>query len=178
MLKNGIVFLTLIFTFIYISTASAKEKKPSGPPEVQKTVDAFAGKWGVQMALTMPGKEPVKFKAVLNCKKIAAGTAVDCSFSTHIPGIGLMEETDLWGYDSEAKALHDITWNNLGEIHDHRCQWKDDQTIECAHTATSAGGPIEEKEVVTFTGAKKMMFEFTSKSAEGVTVFTGDATRR
>ncbi len=172
----------IVFLFMTSAVAYAEEAKPGAmpppPPEVKKTVDAFAGKWAADMTVTMPGQPPVKFKGTWTCNKIAGGTAVDCSMSEQVPGLGLMEETDLWGYDPETKSVHAMTWNNMGEVHDHRAAWKDDKTIEFTHSATAGGKPIEETFVMTFPGPKKMTFKFTGKTADGTTIFEGDGTRK
>lgn len=174
---------SMIVILLALSTAAvAEEAKPVAPPppppEVKKTVDALAGNWIADMTMTMPGQAPVKFKGTWRCKKIAGNTAVECSMSEKVPGMGLMEETDLWGYDPETRSVHAMTWNNLGEIHDHRGAWKDDKTIEFAHSATAGGKPVEETFVMSFNGSKKLTFKSVSKTAEGTAIFEGEATRK
>ncbi len=182
MSKNWIMCLSwIICLLVTLTVTAAEEAKPGAMPlpplEVKKTVDALAGKWEANMTLTMPGQAPVKFKGTWDCKKIAAGTAVDCSMSAEVPGWGLMEETDLMGYDPETKSVRMMTWNNMGEIHDHRGAWKDDKTIELTHSATAGGKPVEERFMMSFMGPKEMRWKFTSKTEEGTTTFEGEAIR-
>jgi hypothetical protein len=172
----------IVFLFMTSAVAYAEEAKPGAPPppppEVQKTVDALTGNWATNMTLTMPGQAPAKFKGTWHCKKIAGGTAVECSLSTKVPGLGLMEETGLWGYDPETKSVRSMIWNNMGEIHDRRGAWKDDKTIEMTLSATAGGKPLEETLVMTLNGPKKLTFKSVSKTAEGTTIFEGEGTRK
>ena len=130
------------------------------------------------MTLSMPGQAPVKFQGTWDCKRIAAGAAAECSMSAEVPGFGRMEETDLWGYDPETKSVHIMTWNNMGEVHDHHGSWTDDKTIALTHSATAGGKPVEETFRFEFTGPNEMRFKFTSKTDEGITTFEGHGTRK
>ena len=147
----------------------------SAANDIKKPVDALAGTWTVDLTMTAPGQQPIKFKATLACRPAAAGTAVQCALDAEIPGIGGLHEIDVWAWEPETKILHDITVNNLGEVHDHQGSWKDEHTAVFAHTATQGGKPLEEKETVTFRRAGQMDFESTATTADGTTKFTGHA---
>jgi hypothetical protein len=146
--------------------------------EVKRTVDAFTGHWIVELALTPPKQATARFKGTIDCKPIAAGTAVDCALAAEVPGMGPMRESDLMGYDPETKSVRIMTWNNQGEIHDHHGAWKDDHTLELSHTATMGGAPVSESFRMAWTAANAMSFRFTSTSGGATSVFEGKATRK
>ena len=147
------------------------------PPEIKKTVEALAGKWATEMTLTMPAQPPVKFKTTMDCRRIADGAAVQCSLRANVPGMGILDETDIWAWEPESRVLHDITINSWGEVHDHKGKWKDEHTAEFAHTATQAGKALEERETVTFHPPNQMEFTLTAKTPDGTTTFVGKARR-
>jgi hypothetical protein len=170
--------LGLLTVITFARPAYAGEAAPTSiPPEAKKLVDPLAGKWSTNMTLTMAGHAPVKFKGTWDCRKIAGGAAVDCYLKVKVPGLGVMEETDVWAWDPESKSLHAFTVNNMGEVHDHKAAWKDDKTITFKHAATQGGKPVEEDFAMTFDAPKKMSFRFAVKAAEGTTIFEGAASR-
>jgi hypothetical protein len=162
-------------------TTAAAAQPPQGaaapaPPEVKKTVDTFAGTWHFHLKLTPPGAAPIAFPGTWTCKKIVGGAAVDCTLKATAPGMGPVEETDLIGYDPETKAVHIMTWNNQGEVHDHRGAWQGDKIV-LHHSATAGGKPVEEDFELTPAGTRKMSFRFTAKTDDGTTTFEGEGTR-
>ncbi|HEX4961958.1 MAG TPA: hypothetical protein VF173_14045 [Thermoanaerobaculia bacterium] len=161
-------------------SAAALAQPPQGappPPEVKRTVDTFAGTWSLHLKLTPPGAASIAFPGTWHCQKIAGGTAVDCTLKATAPGLGPMEETDLIGYDPETKAVHIMTWNNQGEVHDHHGGWQGDKIV-LHHSATAGGKPVEEDFEMTTAGTNKMSFRFTSKTDEGTATFEGEGTRK
>jgi len=146
-------------------------------PRVKQTVDAIAGRWTTDLVLTLPGQQPIKFKTTINCVKIAGGTAVQCALRAKVPGMGELAETDLWAWDPEGQAVHDMTVNNWGEVHDHKGVWKDDHTVEFTHTATQGSKPLEERETVTFRPPNQMEFKMSATTPDGTTTFEGKARR-
>ena len=98
------LWIACLLTALAVASAVMAQEAPAPPPEVTKTVKALDGSWATDMKLTLPGQAPIAFKGTWNCHKISAGSAVACSLSTQVPGLGPLEETDLWGYDPETKA--------------------------------------------------------------------------
>lgn len=171
------LWIACLLTASATASAVIAQEAPAPPPEVARTVNALDGSWATDMKLTLPGQAPIAFKGTWNCHKIAAGGAVECSLSTQVPGLGPMEETDLWGYDPETKAVRIMTWNNMGEVHDHHGAWQGDKMV-LHHTATAGGKPVEEDFEFSFPAANKMAFHFKAKAAEGVTTLEGLGTRQ
>jgi len=163
---------------LLLVSSVAVAQEGAAPPEVKKTVDALVGNWSTDMTMTAPGQAPVKFQGTWECKPIAGGGAAECSLSTEVPGLGRMEETDLWGYDPETKSVHIMTWNNMGEVHDHRGAWTDDKTMSLTHSATAGGKPVEETFRFEFPGKNEMRFKYTSTTADGTTTLEGHGTRK
>jgi hypothetical protein len=125
---------------------------PAPPPEVKKTVDAWAGKWTLQTTLTPKGAPPIKFTETIDCKRVALGVAVSCIDSGSVPGAGSVEYAFLGGYDPESKAVHMFVIGSSGEVHDHKCPWKG-KTMECElYKGTKGGKPLTELVAFTLDG--------------------------
>jgi hypothetical protein len=134
--------------------APAAAAAPAPAPEIKKTVDALAGKWTMNVAMTLPGQPaPVKFPEKFDCKKSAGGRAVTCVDTAKVPGMGPVDFTHLVAYDAERKAVHWFAVGSTGEVHDHVCHWKDDKVLDCEPLkATMDGNPITETFSVTVDG--------------------------
>src|SRR6185295_16676799 len=108
------------------------EGAPTAPaPEVKKTVEAFVGEWKLEGALTgVPGKVgQVKVKETFKCKKVGGGRVVSCHGKAVAEGLGKVEDEALVTYDEEGKTIRFIGMSSLGEVHDHKCIWKDDKSM-------------------------------------------------
>lgn len=151
-------------------TALAEKAAVVPPPEIKKTVDAFAGKWKFAVVMTVPGaKDPVKFSEKMECKRVAGGRGVACTDIATVPGFGKMDFSHLAAWDPERKALHWFAVGSTGEVHDHTCHWKDDKTITCDPLkATLNGNPITEDVTITVDGAKQT-WSVSIAAKEGVT---------
>src|SRR5262245_49677399 len=101
------------------AAAAAAPAKEAPAPELKKTVDIFAGKHAFNSTITMAGKDPLKFKSTVDCKKTALGKAVTCSMTGTVPGMGPFEAGLLIGYDTHGKAVHFMAMTSDEEIHDH-----------------------------------------------------------
>jgi hypothetical protein len=150
------------------------------PPEVKKTVDAMAGSWAWDGTVTGMGKEPIKAKETFVCKKAAGGRAVSCNGKGSMPGIGNVEDEALVAYDVEGKSIRFVGFSSTGEIHDHKCIWKDDKTMTCDPLAVTVGGqPASVALTVTFPDAKSMVMNETTTMKDGSKVaFDGKGKRR
>lgn len=145
----GVVFLGLSTT----ARAGDAPAAPPAAPEVKKTVDALNGTWTFNQVMTMAGAPPVKFVEKMDCKKVAQGRAVHCTDTSTIAGMGTMEYQFLIGYDEETKSVHVFAIGSPGEVHDHKCNWKGDKTLECEqYKGTSGGKPLTEDVSFEFDG--------------------------
>ena len=125
--------LCVLVVSLQAATARAAESAPAAPPmppEVKKTVDAFNGKWVFDGVVSMEGKQ-VKGKITIDCKKIALGNAVMCTMKGTLPGFPPEDNGVMVGYDMGGKVVHFMAMTTGGEMHDHKCQWKDEKTLSC-----------------------------------------------
>ena len=126
---------------------------PATPPEVARTVDAFNGKWTLETKMTPPGGQPVKFPETIECHKGAHGRSAICVDRFTAPGEGPAEYNYLVGFDADTKIAHLFAVGSPGEVHDHRCTWKDDKVLDCEPLEATLGGqPIKETFSFTFNG--------------------------
>ena len=168
----GVLFVSLV-------GATALAEEPTLPPEVKKTVDAFAGKWAFDGVLAFEGKQ-VKGKLAIDCKRIALGKAVSCSMKGKFPGFPDEDDGILIGYDIGGKAVHFMAMTSGGEVHDHACQWKDEKTLDCGSLAYTAvdGTPATEELVFTWTDAKTSTFKATITVGAARVAFEGSGKRK
>ena len=150
--------------------ATSAMEPPKTPAEVQKTVDAFAGRWSLATTMTTPGaKTPTKFAEKLDCKRVSGGRAVVCTETAKVPGLGAMDFTHLISYDEERKAVHWFAVGSTGEVHDHTCRWSDDKTLDCGtFKATMGGVPMTQVFKAVFDGNKVTLIA-TTTTPEGDT---------
>jgi hypothetical protein len=102
---------------------------PPAPPEVKQAVDALTGTWAGQMTAKVPGYAPETFDWLMECKPVALRSAVACT-NEGKASIGQLSESCLFAFDSEGRAVHYMCVTSMGEVHDHKGQWKDSRTIE------------------------------------------------
>jgi hypothetical protein len=104
---------------------------PSRPvdPEIARTTQAMKGIWSGTMTAKVPGFKPAKFGWTMNCEVVAQGAGTLCT-NTGKASIGSMAESCLLAFDPEGKAVHYMCVTSMGEVHDHKGQWKDNQTIQ------------------------------------------------
>jgi len=81
------------------------------------------------MTANVPGFPVATFYWTMDCKSVALDAGVLCMNSGKA-SIGLMEESCLLAFDPEGKAVHYMCVTSMGEVHDHKGQWKDNQTIQ------------------------------------------------
>jgi hypothetical protein len=163
-------------------TAKAGAASPAPPPEVKKTVDAFAGTWEFEgKASGLPGaKEPSKANETLVCKRAGGGRIVSCSGKGNVASLGKIEDETLIAWDAEAKNVRFVGMSSTGELHDHTCHWKDDRTLACDPlSVTAEGQPATVTLDMTWADAKHLSFNETTTMQDGSKlVFEGTAKRR
>src|SRR5262245_50156577 len=126
------IVVQLIFLLGGVSIlGQSQNAAPTGPPapEVAATVHAIQGVWHGKMKADVPGYPAVTFDWAMDCKVVALGAGALCT-NTGRASIGLMSESCLLAFDPEGKAVHYMCVTSMGEVHDHKGFWKDNQTIE------------------------------------------------
>jgi carbon monoxide dehydrogenase subunit G len=168
-----------------VATASAAEGTPSAPPaaavqppEIKKTVDAFAGRWIMDTTITAPGSAPQKAPLKVTCRETAGRRAVTCDMIGNIPGSGPMEAAFIVGYDTFGKRVHFMAITSDEEVHDHVCRWTDASTLACDPLKGGLmGEPVTEDFVVT-SGAQKLLFKSTMTLKDGSRIVFDGVGRR
>jgi hypothetical protein len=92
-------------------------------PEVKQTVDAFLGEWSGQMTAVVPGSGSETFPWMMECRSAALGSGAVCT-SEGRASIGQMAQSCIIAYSPEEKMVHYMCVTSMGEIHDHKGQWK------------------------------------------------------
>src|SRR5262245_27941866 len=153
-----------------------KPQHPSPPPEIKKTVDAIAGEWSGPMTAKVGGMVET-FNWTMDCKTVALGAGATCTNGGKA-SIGLLAESCLLAYDPEGKAVHYMCVTSMGEVHDHKGQWKNDKTIEFEPLQAGMMGKlatetmrwsfpdaktIAKTSMVTMPDGSSMTFEFNGK---------------
>jgi hypothetical protein len=157
------------------SDNQAKQSVP--PPEVKRTVDAILGTWSGRMTAKVPGFAPEAFDWSMDCKPVALGAGASCS-NTGKASIGSMAESCLLAYDPEGKSVHYMCVTSMGEVHDHKGQWRDQKILEfeplhagmMGQPVTETirwyfpdGNTIDKTSIVTLSDGSSMNFEFNGK---------------
>lgn len=149
--------LTLIGTGALLLTSWLEapvhaEEAFTPPPEVSKTVDAFAGRWTLDGTFTMPGAGPRKGTLKMDCSKTARGKAVACSMS------GLFDASILVAYDFFSKAVHFMAVTSDDEIHDHKCRWQGEGMLSCDPLKGGMSGMAITEDLEFTVGRRKLGF--------------------
>lgn len=143
-MKNTLTTLTVL-----ASLTAAVSANPSTDPNLPKEVAAMhclVGTWTTKnLQMTMDGKK-LKGEGTLTCVATASGYGVTCTDKLTVQGIGTMEETDLFGYDPQAKLYHWYAVTSTGETHDHvgTPPTAENQPLLFAHSGFMAGKPMQE----------------------------------
>ena len=128
-MQKSLLVLLWFAVLLPLSALAQGERNSSPPPELKRTVDAIAGKWSGPMTARIPGMAPETFNWTMDCKSVSLGAGVACA-NEGKASIGLLAESCLLAYDPDGKAVHYMCVSSMGEVHDHKGQWKDDKTIE------------------------------------------------
>lgn len=114
-MKDALMTLTVLTS---LTTAALAKPDSKLPKEVQ-AVHAMVGTWtGKNAQVTMGGKQ-TKGDIAIGCSATSGGFGVLCKTKITIEGMGTIEETDLFGYDPQAKRYHWFAVTSTGETHDH-----------------------------------------------------------
>src|SRR5215469_4605949 len=132
MVKTASILLPILTIVLGLGLGQMAEGKPRqqpAPPEVKKTADSIVGKWSGQMTAKVGAAAPETFNWTMDCKPVAFGAGASCNNEGQA-SIGPLSESCLLAYDPEGKAVHYMCVTSMGEVHDHKGQWKNDRTIE------------------------------------------------
>jgi hypothetical protein len=123
--------LAVLALFTLPVLAQKQTAVPTRPTarEITQTVQAIQGTWLGKMTANVPGFPSETFGWTMNCSVIAQGAGALCT-NTGKASIGSMAESCLLAFDPEGKAVHYMCVTSMGEVHDHKGHWKDNQTIE------------------------------------------------
>jgi hypothetical protein len=157
-------------TFIVLVARSSEilaENAPPPPPEVKKTVDAFAGHWTLTGSATEPDtKSASSVKATMDCKPAALGAAVNCLVAADISG-SRIEAVAVIGYSPDERSVRWMEISSSGEYHNHRGAWRG-ETIQFEPLSyTVMGVKMIEYFMISFQSPDNMDFKATTKTPEG-----------
>jgi len=166
--KLAIYFFALtLFMVLASSSEILAENAPTPPPEVKKTVDAFAGRWTLTGSATEADtKSALSVRATMDCKSAALGAAVNCLIAADISG-SRIEAAAVIGYSPDERSVRWMEISSSGEYHNHRGPWRG-ETIQFEPLSYTAGGArMIEYFTVSFRSPDSMEFKATTKTPEG-----------
>ena len=176
-MSKNMLFLCWFAVLLPLSALAQGERNSSPPPELKRTVDAIAGKWAGPMTARIPGAAPETFHWTMDCKSVSQGAGAACT-NEGKASIGLLSESCLLAYDPDGKAVHYMCVTSMGEVHDHRGQWRDGRTLEFEPLRSGMMGKqvietmkwsfpdpntLSKTSTVTMPDGSSMSFEFTGK---------------
>jgi len=139
----------------------------AAPPEVRKTVDAFAGHWTLTGTDMEPGaKTPVSVRAIVDCKPAALGAAVTCLIEADISDTHV-EAAAVIGYSPDEHLVRWMEISSTGEYHDHRGPWKDNEIQFEPLTYAVSGAKMTELFIPSFPSSGKMVWKWRVETIEG-----------
>jgi len=151
--QTSLTLLTLAFVGVAAPNRAAAQGGPP-PPEMAKTVDAFAGRWTFAGTMTLPDGKTKPMKDRMTCTKVAGGKAVSCIEDGEVVGLGPSHGAFLIGYDTFSKRVHFMAMTSDEAVHDHQCSWKDGSQLTCEPLKGGMNGAaITEEFTVSFDGA-------------------------
>ncbi len=138
---------------LLVSLACLPLAAAADPPPKQVTdMECLVGTWRGSGTMVM-GKDKAKLEVTWTCKRTSAQFGVLCSARfTGFPGLGVYEETDLFGYEPSSNTYHWYAVTNGAETHDHVAKVPDGDKIEFVYNGTQEGKPF--KEAITLEFAK------------------------
>jgi hypothetical protein len=145
------------------------------PPKPVANLERFVGTWKGTGTMTM-GKDKQKVDFTTTCKRTSAQFGVLCNSAfAGIPGMGPLEETDLFGYEPNSNTYHWFAVTNAGETHDHVAKVSDGNKLSYVYTGTQEGKPFKETIDLEWTKDGKTMTFHVESIVAGQVVATIDA---
>jgi hypothetical protein len=143
------------------------QSAPQPPPEVRKTVDAFAGHWTMTGTDLEPGaKEPLPVKVTIDCKPAALGAAVNCLFAAAVSDSHI-EAAAIIGYSPDEHVVRWMEISSTGEYHDHHGSWKGNAIEFEPLTYTVEGAKMTEYFTPSFPSPGKMVWKWITETSAG-----------
>jgi hypothetical protein len=164
-MKNTLITLTVLASLTPAASANpSAESGPPGPPKEVAVLSALVGTWtSKNLQMTMDGKK-FKGELTITCVASSGGFGVSCNDKFNIQGLGILEESDLFGYDPQAKLYHWFGVTSRGDTHDHVAMppTGSDPTMTFAYSGFLGGKPMQEVLVMGFNKEmNKMEFKNT-----------------
>ncbi len=155
--QTSLTLLTLAFVGAFMPDPAAAQGGPP-PPEMKKTVDAFAGRWTFAGTMTLPDGKSAPIKDRLTCTKAAGGKAVSCIEEGDVVGLGPSHGAFLIGYDTFGKRVHFMAMTSDEAVHDHQCSWKEGRQLACDPLKGGMNGQaVTEEFTVSFDGGSAVI---------------------
>jgi hypothetical protein len=143
------------------------QNAPQAPPEVRKTVDAFAGHWAMTGTDLEPGaKEPLPVKVTVDCEPAALGAAVNCLIAATVSG-SRIEAAAIIGYSPDEHVVRWMEISSTGEYHDHHGSWKGNAIEFEPLTYTADGAKMTEYLTPSFPSPGKMAWKWVTETSAG-----------
>ena len=137
-------------------------------PDVKKTVDTFDGHWVLTGTDSEPGtKVPVRVKAVIDCKPVALGAAVNCLIGADVSGSHI-EAATVIGFSPDEHVVRWMEISSTGEYHDHRGTWRGNEIRFAPLTYTIAGAKMTEYLTTVFPYSGKIILKSVTRMSNGV----------
>ncbi len=162
---GGVILASIVFGALP-PLVSGENAAPL-PPDVKKTVAAFAGHWVLTGTNSEPGaKAPARVKAVIDCKSAALGAAVNCLIGADVSGSHI-EAATVIGYSPDEHVVRWMEISSTGEYHDHRGTWHGTEIGFEPLTYTAAGAKMTEYLRIAFPSPGKMILKSTTRTNDG-----------
>lgn len=147
------------------------------PPEVKKTVEAFAGHWTVIGTDLEPGANaPAAIKGTVDCTPAALGAAVSCLIAVDIGG-SRIEAANVIGYSPDEHQVRWMEISSTGEYHDHRGPWRGNAIQFEPLTYTAGGTKLTEFFTPSFPSPGTMVWKVSVETAQGTSKIDLTGTR-
>jgi hypothetical protein len=144
-MRNATTILGVMLSATLSTGAVAATPKPVSEME------CLVGSWKGKASLTMEGKK-VEGTVSWSCSRVSASYGVMCLGEFDFPGMVVIRETDLFGWDPASNRYHWFSVNDQGETHDHVAEAPAGPTIHFVYQGLHDGKPF--REVIDMTLGK------------------------
>jgi hypothetical protein len=151
------IFSSLIGLFVILCIGYAQEQPPV---QIQKLYP-YIGKWEGTGTLNFGGKE-TNAKVTHIYSKIVDGWGIYVDENMDLGEMGIYKGHNILGYDLGESKLHLYTISNMEDVHDHKGDWNDGNTISLEYNGIKDGKPFVEKLTLHFDNDN----EYTIKDVE------------
>lgn len=84
------------------------------------------------------------------------GQGIQTRLTGELPGLGPVDESDLWGYDPGADLVHMFSITSFGDVHDHAGRWTDERTLALQWRGVREGQEAIEEISITLPSGGEM----------------------